>query len=261
MSDFSDKRVLFAEDNLLSQEILFEMLADLGCEVDVASDGRDAVECAQARSYDLILMDLQMPRMDGLTAARAIRAMRSHRDTPIVALTANAFAEDRQRCFDAGMNGHLGKPITPATLAAALGQWLPGLVVSAEEMPACDSALRHALTEIPGFEIRPAMCRSAKQLAAYCALLNRFVKGQGQEIAQLREHLAAGDKEAAHVIAHNLKGIAGLVGATRIAGLASDIELGLREGVTQDTLIGLADACNAAVTSLAAAFTRLPYGG
>jgi len=128
------RRVLFAEDHPLNQEILFEMLEDLGCEVEMASDGAEAVECARARSYDLILMDMQMPKMDGLAATRAIRALPGPR-TPIIALTANVFAEDRQRCLDAGMNDHLGKPVTPATLATALGRWLPDLAVPGAAAP------------------------------------------------------------------------------------------------------------------------------
>ena len=125
-------RVLFAEDHPLSQKILFEMLEDLGCEVDFASDGVEAVEHARARGYDLILLDIQMPRMDGVAAARAIRALPAHRDTPIVALTASAYAEDRQRCLEAGMNGHIGKALTPATLAAALRPWRPGRMVRSD---------------------------------------------------------------------------------------------------------------------------------
>lgn len=123
--DLRGMRVLFAEDHPLSQRILFEMLVGLGCDVDFASDGVEAVERAQARSYDLILLDMQMPRMDGVEAARAIRALPGHHDTPIVALTASAYAEDRQRCLEAGMNGHIGKALTPSSLAAALGPYRP----------------------------------------------------------------------------------------------------------------------------------------
>jgi CheY-like chemotaxis protein len=128
-TDLRGMRVLFAEDHPLSRSILLEMLEGLGCEVDVAADGVEAVEHARARGYDLILLDMQMPKMDGVAAARAIRALPAHHDTPIVALTASAYAEDRQRCLDAGMNGHIGKALTPATLAAALRPWRPGHLV------------------------------------------------------------------------------------------------------------------------------------
>ena len=123
-TDFTGKRVLLAEDQPLTQEILMKMLEGLGCVVDAADDGAEAVERAQARAFDLILMDMEMPRMDGLAAARAIRSLPGYREIPILALTANAFAEDRERCLAAGMDGHLGKPVKPATLAATLSQCL-----------------------------------------------------------------------------------------------------------------------------------------
>jgi len=128
-TDLHGMSVLFAEDHPLSRRILAEMLEGLGCGVDVAANGAEAVERARARGYDLILLDMQMPIMDGVAAARAIRALPAHRDTPIVALTASAYAEDRQRCLDAGMNGHIGKALTPATLAAALRPWRPAHLV------------------------------------------------------------------------------------------------------------------------------------
>ena len=154
-TDFSGRHVLFAEDHPLSQEIIFEMLEDLGCEVEVASDGAEAVACAQAHHYDLILMDMQMPKLDGIAAARAIRALPEHRDTPIIALTANAFAEDRERCLAAGMNGHIGKPVTPGTLATTFAQWLPNLAVPRDDKPIYDNELSRALREIPGLEVKP----------------------------------------------------------------------------------------------------------
>ena len=256
-TDFGGRRVLFAEDHPLSQDILFEMLVDLGCEVDVASDGAEAVACAQARSYDIILMDMQMPKMDGRAAARAIRVLPGHRETPIIGLTANAFAEDRQRCLDAGMNGHIAKPVTPATLAACLGQWLPDLAVPADETPLCDNELSRALAEIPGLDIGQAMRRSSEKLADYCALLDRFVKDHGQDMVRLREHLAAGGHDAARVVAHKLIGIAGLIGVRRVASLANEIEQRLRAGADEIGIMSLAAECEAELASLVEATRAL----
>jgi PAS domain S-box-containing protein len=256
-TSFHGRRVLLAEDHPQSLEILFEMLEDLGCEADAAPDGVAAVECANSRAYDLILMDMQMPGMDGLAATRAIRALPGHRDTPIVALTANAFTEDRQRCLDAGMNGHLGKPVTPATLAAALGQWLPDLVTP-DEAPACDNELSRALMRIPGLDVSPTWRRSMVSLVAYCAQMEAFVKTHKQELARLREQLASGERDSARGIAHNLKGIAGLMGARRIAALAGEIEQELQQGADVAAFTHLALECGTELSALETALRILP---
>jgi two-component system sensor histidine kinase/response regulator len=257
-ADFYGRHILFAEDHPLSQEILAEMLDGLGCVVDVASDGAEAVACAQEQSYDLILMDMLMPRMDGLAATRAIRALPQHRDTPIIALTANAYVEDRQRCLDAGMNGHLGKPVTPATLAAALAEWLPNLADTSDEMPDCDCEMSRALGKIAGLVVGRVWRSSPTQLAQYVAQLNRFMEIHAQDMARLREHIAARENEAAQVLAHSLQGIAGLLGARRIASLASEIVQGLRAEVDDSIIKFLADACEAELAILAGAIQALP---
>ncbi|MBI4986200.1 MAG: PAS domain S-box protein [Rhodocyclales bacterium] len=254
---FNGRHVLFAEDHALSQEILLEMLEDLGCDSDVAADGAEAVACAQARSYDLILMDMQMPKMDGLAATRAIRALPAHRATPIIALTANAFAEDRQRCLDAGMNGHLGKPLTPAALAATLGQWLPDLVASSPEAPACANELSRMLTSVPELDVVETWLRSRERFAEYCTQLDRFVMQHGDDMARLRAHLAVGDVEAAHVVVHQLKGIAGLIGARRVMSLASKIVHELRAGADAATIEFLAGDCETEFAKLATVARKL----
>ena len=116
-------RVLLAEDNPVNQMVAVKMLERLGCRVDVANDGAEALALADARPYDLIFMDLQMPRLDGLEATRRIRAGagRSAR-APIVAMTANALPGDRERCIDAGMSDYVPKPITPESLRDAIGR-------------------------------------------------------------------------------------------------------------------------------------------
>jgi len=117
-------RVLLAEDNAVNQEVAVAMLSSAGLSVDVAEDGEQALAMAASMDYVLILMDVQMPRLDGMDATRAIRATSWGRDIPILAMTANAFADERQRCLDAGMNDHVAKPVVAEQLYATLRRWL-----------------------------------------------------------------------------------------------------------------------------------------
>ncbi len=125
---FAGQRVLLAEDNPVNQEVACELLRSMGLVVVIADNGVLAVELARSQAFDLILMDVQMPVMDGLTAARAIRGM--GQSTPIIAMTANAFAEDRAACLAAGMNDHMGKPVDPELLYATVARWLSTAVVA-----------------------------------------------------------------------------------------------------------------------------------
>ena len=122
------QKVLLAEDNPVNQEVASELLQAVGMQVDVAADGLEAVDLATRNDYDLVLMDMQMPVMDGLAATRALRAMPQHARTPILAMTANAFGDDRRACLDAGMDDHIAKPVDPELLYAMLVRWLPAQV-------------------------------------------------------------------------------------------------------------------------------------
>ncbi|AKJ27364.1 CHASE domain-containing protein [Caldimonas brevitalea] len=132
---FEGARVLLAEDNPVNQLVAVEQLQSLGLEVDLAPTGVAAVEQARAARYDLILMDLHMPEMDGLTATREIRRLAQHRSTPILAMTASAFGEDRDACLAAGMDDHISKPVETSVLIRTLGRWLGSVADAAARGP------------------------------------------------------------------------------------------------------------------------------
>ena len=123
-NQFSGTRLLLAEDEPVNQEVSRGLLEDVGLAVDVAEDGAVAVALAKRTHYALILMDMQMPKLNGLDATRQIRTMPGYEHTPILAMTANAFGEDRQICLDAGMNDHIAKPVDPDVLYETLFKWL-----------------------------------------------------------------------------------------------------------------------------------------
>ncbi|NLF55475.1 MAG: response regulator, partial [Thauera phenolivorans] len=237
--DFGGRRVLIVEDHPHSQEILLEMTEALGCVADVASDGSEALACAldQPR-YDLILMDMQMPAMNGLEATRAIRRLPDYRTTPIVGLTANAFSEDRRTCLDAGMSDHIGKPVTLTQLAGVLGEWLP----CAREDTAPDAVTTPALPP----QTRPPALGEALHL-------RRFIDTGRADLARLGAHVEAGERAPAKALAHDLKGIAGLLGAHRVAALADEIGQALHAELDSAVIRYLAGKCEASFAELDAA--------
>jgi len=267
----SGQRILLAEDHPLSQEILCEMLESLGCEVLIASDGAEAVELASACRHDLILMDMQMPGMDGLEATRRIRQLPACGQLPIIALTANVLVEDRQRCLEAGMNDHLGKPTTQAALARAIQRWLPGLPrtaarrgpAPAAQVPAqtaaaeTDAALLAALAGLQGVQVDAAWRASTDRLRSYQELLVRFAQTQAHEAERVREHLSAGRGEAARQTVHALAGAAGMVGTRAVMARARAIEEALRLGQEPQGLVAQAAQCQAEIEALGAALARM----
>ena len=253
LPDFSGARVLVADDHPVNQQILLDLLESLGCEAEIAGDGAEALACAQAAPYDVILMDVRMPGMDGLTAASAIRALPKHRWTPIVAITASAFSEDRRRCLDAGMNGYISKPFTLQTLVAGLGQWLQD---RAPDRPAV--VAESPLDAVPGLDRSCLFRQASQQQDGYVTLLRRYVGMHEHDMDVLRSHLAQGDVEAARGVAHRLKGVSGLIGAQRVTAFAAALDGALRRGAVAADVMDLAANCEHEFARLAAAVRALP---
>ncbi|AYH42627.1 response regulator [Azoarcus sp. DN11] len=228
-------RLLLVEDNELNQEVASELLRAAGFRVDVAANGAQAVQCVRQGGYDLVLMDMQMPVMDGVAATREIRRLPGAAALPVVAMTANAMAGDRDQCIAAGMNDHLAKPIDPERLWAALMRWISPRNVAAAGAPGGSSAAAPGaalarLRQVPGLDPDLGVRRLMGKEDFYLSLLRKFVAGYGDFTLRLDAALAGGDHAAAERLAHSLKGIAGQIGAVAIQEAAAELERDLREG-------------------------------
>ncbi|AVS94256.1 hybrid sensor histidine kinase/response regulator [Paracidovorax avenae] len=229
--------VLLVEDNELNQLVAVELLRGAGFIVDVAAHGQAALDCVAHTEYDVVLMDMQMPVMDGETATRRLRADPRHARLPIIAMTANAMESDRRRCFEAGMNDHVPKPIEPGMLWRALARWVrprPGIgiggaVGDAPPAGAGQGGAPEALPgDVEGLDIAAGLQRALGRPALYGDLLRRFMDGQRDTAAALQAALHGGDRGVAERLAHTLKSVAGNIGAIPLAHAAHQLEQALR---------------------------------
>jgi CheY-like chemotaxis protein len=248
--DATGIRVLLVEDNEMNQQVATELLQSAGAIVTLASHGAEAVkiltEGEQAVSFDVVFMDLQMPEMDGITATKLLRSDPRLKQIPIIAMTAHALVEERQRCIDAGMNDHVSKPIDPDALFSTLLRWAkPKPKPASEPLAASPSqsvsatAGEAALPQIAGVNVADGLNRVAGNRNLYINLLSQFVSQQAGAATQIAAALDADDRKLGEHIAHTVRGVAGNLGISDVQSAAQKLEKAIRD--SQDSIRTLLD--------------------
>ncbi|QPB83048.1 response regulator [Pseudoalteromonas rubra] len=259
-SRLSGLTILVAEDQPVNQEIAVEILSFHGATVEVANNGQEALNAVQSSAFDIVLMDMQMPVMDGLQATRAIGQLTNTAKPPILAMTANAMQDDIQTCLDAGMVGHIAKPIDVENMVATIlahtqkqerddGNPLP---VSAERQ---DDTVQNTETEastFDGIDIEAGINRAAGNREVYFSLLEKFVKQQIEELINLKQAITIGNTELAEHILHALKGASANLSMTFLTGQCAELESQLKDarfdGTQIDNLLDYIRGCHAQIT-------------
>ncbi|MBF0555832.1 MAG: response regulator [Nitrospirae bacterium] len=237
LSTIAGARILLVEDNELNQQVAMELLAYGGFITDLAENGEVAVRMAAQKHYDIILMDMQMPVMDGITATIEIRKYKECKELPIIAMTANAMITDKEKCLEAGMNGHLAKPIDPDILFDCLLKWIPPIdrPEAAAPRPTAqttavtkplevDDGRIAALRGIAGLDVTSALKRVLGKPASYISLLKKFIAGQQSAAQEVKKAVSQGRLNDAERIAHTAKGTAGNIGANYVQEKAERLE-------------------------------------
>lgn len=228
-------KVLLVEDNEINQQIAVELLQSQGVAVDIAGNGRQALlRLQQKADYDVILMDLQMPELDGFEATRQLRQLPGCAEVPVIAMTAHVMSEERQACLDAGMNDHLGKPIEPSVLFRLVAIW-SGRAPHAPS-PVSDASLA-SLPAIAGLNVQEGLARVLGQVSLYRSLLANFLRNQQQVATEIRANLSKGDFPAAGFLLHRLTGVAGNIGARALLQASRALEQELKHSPQHWTLL------------------------
>ena len=249
-------RILLTEDNEINQQIAIELLEGAGATVTVASNGRLAVEIlfngTEPAPFDVVLMDLQMPEMDGHQATAKIRGEQRFDSLPIIAMTAHATMEERQRCLASGMNDHISKPIDPENLFKTVAKFCrlveppasaaphPDLTRVVKESaahpapspaaskPKDPAAAPDSIPEVAGLDTREGLARVAGNRKLYVKLLRQFMTQQGSAVLEISNAMAKDDTALAERLAHTLRGVAGNLGANSLQNAAGQLEKKIR---------------------------------
>nr|WP_275957840.1 PAS domain S-box protein [Rhabdochromatium marinum] len=247
-------RILLVEDNPTNQLVARELLENMGLAVALANQGREAVTQAIAQRFDAILMDLQMPEMDGLEATRRIRALPQGLEVPIIAMTAAAMTADREACRSVGMNDFLSKPIDIAELTTVLLRWISPQAVEAEEASVIRMTRSDGLDTpftIPGLDLDQALRYMGQNWGLLQRALDSFARDFAESALDLDDHLAQGRWTEAHRLVHTLKGVAKTIGATALHEASQRLESSLaakKRDSTTPFKTALADTLTALTT-------------
>ena len=233
IAQLAGARVLLVEDNDMNQELATELLESAGLQVVIASNGQEALDVLAAdAAFDGVLMDCQMPVLDGYTAARRLRAQDLFRGMPIIALTANAMAGDREKALDSGMDDHIAKPLDEAAMFATMAKWIRPRASGA---PAPvrrqdDGGVEAALPDLPGIDRAAGLLTCQGRHALYRRMLLKFRASQAAFDTTFAAAVAGGDPSAPERAAHTLKGTAANIGALSLARAAGAVEADCRAG-------------------------------
>ncbi len=225
---FRGLKILLAEDNEINQQVARELLESMGAEVCIAWNGKEAADMVNISNYDCLLMDVNMPQMDGYTSTKAIRKDERHKYLLIIAMTANAMSGDREKCLDAGMNDYLSKPIDPNELIMVLEKWIG-------PMEGRISLSRRSQTtggfpELTGIDVDSGLDRIGGDYEAYRSLLIKFYKNHDHALDEIKMNLKKGDTQKSESLVHTLKGVSGNIGANSLYRALEDLDSALKTG-------------------------------
>lgn len=239
VADIRGAKILLVEDNEINQQVARELLEMAGLSVTIAHNGQEAMDCIHQNAFDCVLMDIQMPVMDGFDATRAIRKEDRFADLPILAMTANAMVKDLEKCHSVGMNDHISKPINPMDMFKVIARWTkpserkiitkPLDILSMENDP--------ETLDLPGFDVPNALARAGGTIQSYRKILAKVLDSQANTLDVIWESLETGDRDVAVRLAHTLKGVAGTIGAVKLQAIAGDLEVELENGETPKPLL------------------------
>jgi two-component system sensor histidine kinase/response regulator len=216
------------EDNELNQEIAYQLLTEEGFIVDIANNGAEAIRMLPQKNYTIVLMDMQMPIMDGVSATTEIRKNSQFTLLPIVAMTANAMPHDKEKCLVAGMNDYIAKPIDINQLFGVLIKWIPSN--NNPSISEFDSNFLMPVDEdivipfIEGLDVELGLKRISGKKKFYINMLKNYVTNQEKTVPQLRDAMQKDDYAGAEIIAHSAKGVSGNIGATQLQEMAYELE-------------------------------------